>query len=132
MTHRFPVRIHYEDTDLSGFVYHANYLRFCERGRSDWVAGLGIDQGAMREGGLVFAVVAMDCRFLAPARLGDDLTVETVPLSAGGVRAVLDQRVTRGEAALFAARVTLVCMTAGGRPRRLPEALRQAPAVRGD
>lgn len=125
MTHTFPVRVHYEDTDLSGFVYHANYLRFCERGRSGWVESLGVDQRAMREGGLVFAVTAMDCRFLAPAVFGDDLTVETAVATASGARVVLEQRVLRGGAVVFSARVTLACMTVAGRAARLHAALRR-------
>lgn len=118
--HRFAVTVHYEDTDLSGFVYHANYLKFIERARSDWVRGLGIDQNRLRAAGLVFAVHRLEADFLAPARLDDRLQVETTLAERGAVRLVLTQRVAREGAALFRARVTLVCMTVEGRARRLP------------
>lgn len=127
MTHRFAVRIHYEDTDMGGIVYYANFLKFIERARSDWVAGLGIDQNAMRAAGMVFAVRRIEADYLAPACFGDDLEVCTRLVSVGGARLVLDQQVLRGRAALFGARVTLACMSAAGRPLRLPEVLRRLP-----
>lgn len=123
MTHRFPVTVHYEDTDLSGFVYHANYLKFIERARSDWVRSLGLDQNALRAAGLVFAVRRIEADFLAPARLDDRLMVETAIASRAAARMVLAQGIYRDDKALFRARATLVCMTTAGRPRRLPEGL---------
>ncbi|MFY0636170.1 MAG: YbgC/FadM family acyl-CoA thioesterase [Vannielia sp.] len=124
MGHLFETEVFYEDTDLSGFVYHANYLKFIERARSAWVAGLGVDQNAMREAGLVFAVRRIEADFLAPARMGDRLSVETGVASRTAARMVLAQRVLRAGAVLFEAQVTLVAMGTGGRPVRLPEALR--------
>lgn len=124
--HRFAVRVFYEDTDMGGVVYHANFLRFAERARSDWARGLGIDQGAMREAGVVFAVRRVEADYLLPARFDDELVVLTVPESATGARAVLRQEVRRGGQLLFAARVTVAAMGADGRPRRLPEAMRAA------
>lgn len=123
MTHRFPVTVHYEDTDLSGFVYHANYLKFIERARSDWVRGLGIDQNAMRAAGLVFAVHRIEADFLAPARLDDRLEVVTGIEARTPARLVLAQAVACAGRDLFRARVTLVCMSVEGRPRRLPPRL---------
>lgn len=122
--HRHAVRVHYEDTDMGGIVYHANYLKFCERARSDWVRGLGIDQGAMREGGTVFAVTAVEARFRAPARFDDVLEVATRMLERGGARIVLRQDVSRGGTVLYESRVTLAAIGPGGRPARLPAALR--------
>lgn len=122
--HTFPVTIHYEDTDLSGFVYHANYLKFIERARSDWVRALGVDQVAMRAEGLVFAVHRIEADFLAPARLDDQLVVTTAVIAVTPARITLAQSVARGAQALFGARVTLVAMSVDGRPRRLPPALR--------
>lgn len=122
--HTFPITVHYEDTDLSGFVYHANYLKFIERARSDWVRLLGIDQNAMRAGGLVFAVHRIEADFLAPARLEDRLEVTTTPAGQTPARLTLLQEVARGGQVLFRARVTLVAMSTEGRPRRLPEALK--------
>jgi acyl-CoA thioester hydrolase len=124
MAHRLPVTVWYEDTDLSGMVYHANYLKFVERGRSDWVAGLGIDQRALQAEGRVFAVRRAEADFLAPARLGDRLEVATVPAEGTAARLILDQRVLRDATLLFAARVTLVLLGPSGRPQRLPAAIR--------
>ena len=126
MTHRFAVQVHYEDTDMGGIVYHANFLKFIERARSDWVRGLGLDQVAMREAGVVFAVRRIEADYMRPARFGDALEVRTAIRSAGGARLVMDQTVHRGEDALFAARVTLACITVPGRPVRLPEPVRRA------
>ena len=122
--HVFHTRVFYEDTDMGGIVYYANYLKFIERARSDWVRSLGIDQNALREAGLAFAVRRMEADWLAPARFDDVLEVVTVPVSAGGARVVLDQEVRRGPDRLFAARVMLVAIGPGGRPARIPGALR--------
>ncbi|MGR3758509.1 MAG: tol-pal system-associated acyl-CoA thioesterase [Tranquillimonas sp.] len=125
MTHRFPLRVYYEDTDLGGIVYHANYLRFTERARSEWVEAMGIDQMRLKdETGTVFAVRRIEADFLAPARLGDRLVVETAVADRAGARIVLDQIVLRDGVALFRARVTLAAMGPSGRPVRLPPALR--------
>ncbi len=125
--HRFALRIWYEDTDQAGIVYHANYLKFIERARSDWVAGRGVDQTAMRlEDRTVFAVRQMDADWLRPAVFGDALVVETRLAALGGVRIVLDQCVLRDATALFRAEVELVCMTREGRPLRVPERVRMA------
>ena len=125
MTYRFPLRVYYEDTDMGGIVYHANFLKFIERARSEWVAELGIDQNAMREEGAVFAVRRVEADFMAPARHGDALEVRTEVVSVGGARLVLDQAVMRGEELLFTARVTLACIALSGQPLRLPEAVRK-------
>jgi acyl-CoA thioester hydrolase len=129
--HTFPTRVFYEDTDMGGIVYYANYLKFIERARSDWVKALGIDQNALREAGTVFAVRRVEADWLAPARLDDELEVRTTPVSATGARVQLDQDVWRGEQRLFAARVTLVAMGPDGRPARIPSALRAAIGERG-
>jgi len=123
--HRLALRVYYEDTDLAGMVYYANYLRFIERGRSEWVRGLGIDQTALREAqGIVFAVRRVEADFLSPARFDDQLQVATLPLMVSGARIILDQRVERAEVVLFAARVTLAALGRDGRPARLDSALR--------
>ena len=127
MTHRFACRVYYEDTDLAGIVYYANYLKFIERARSEWVRSLGIDQGRLRaEEGVVFAVRRIEADYLRPALFDDLLEVRTRLLSLTGARLELAQDVARGEEVLFAARVTLVALTAAGRPARMPQALRQA------
>jgi acyl-CoA thioester hydrolase len=125
--HRFSFRVYYEDTDLAGIVYYANYLRFIERARTEWVREMGIDQGRLRaEAGIVFAVRRIEADYLAPARFDDMLTVETGLAQATAVRVVLTQRVLRGETPLFAATVTIVALSDTGRPARLPAAFRRA------
>ena len=124
--HTFPLRVYYEDTDLAGIVYYANYLKFIERARSEWVRGLGIDQALLRaEHGLVFAVRRVEADYLRPALFDDVVTVQTTLSEHSGARLVLDQAVLRDAQTLFTARVTLVCLTAAGTPTRFPQALRQ-------
>jgi acyl-CoA thioester hydrolase len=125
MTHLWQVRVYYEDTDLAGIVYYANYLRFIERARTEWVRALGVDQGRLKaETGVVFAVRRIEADYLTPARFDDMLTVETVPREVGGARIVLDQVVRRGEESVFAAVVTLAAIGAEGRPARIPAEFR--------
>jgi len=121
--HVLSVRVYYEDTDFSGIVYHANYLRFCERGRSDMLRIIGIAHRELNRTGLAFAVRRMNCDFLKPAVIDDLLDVVTRPTEIGGARLMLDQSVLRGDETLFTAEVTLALIDATGRPRRLPEAL---------
>ena len=126
MQHEFPVRVYYEDTDMAGIVYHANYLKFIERARSEWVKGMGIDQNALREHeGVVFVIRRIEADFRASARFDDELVVQTKVQSVGGVRLVLHQEVQRAGEALFTAEVTLVSMTLEGQPTRLPQELRR-------
>ncbi len=125
--HTFSLRVYYEDTDLAGIVYYANYLKFIERARSEWVRGLGIDQALLRaKQGIVFAVRRVEADYLRPAVFDDVLSVQTVLADHSGARLVLDQAVLRGEQTLFTARVTLVCLTAAGTATRFPTALRTA------
>lgn len=127
MNHRFDIRVYYEDTDLAGIVYYANYLKFIERARTEWVRDLGIDQTRLKaELGIVFAVRRVEADYLAPARFEDLLTVETAIESLTGVRITLTQIVLRGVERLFESRVTLVALANGGRPVRVPEAFREA------
>lgn len=125
MTFETGVRVYYEDTDLAGIVYYANYLKFIERARSEWVEALGIDQARLKtEAGIVFAVRRVEADYLSPARFGDRLTVTAAPVAVTGARILLDQEVRRGDDRLFVARVTLVCLTEAGTPARLPAELR--------
>ncbi|WP_371832235.1 tol-pal system-associated acyl-CoA thioesterase [Paracoccus benzoatiresistens] len=122
--HSLSIRVYYEDTDLAGIVYYANYLKFIERGRSEWLRVLGIDQVRLKaDSGHVFAVRRLEADYLRPARFDDLLQVETGLVQMTAARIVLDQTVRRGGAALFAARVTLACLDGAGRPVRLPPAL---------
>jgi acyl-CoA thioester hydrolase len=123
--HRFACRVYYEDTDLAGIVYYANYLRFIERARTEWVRSLGVDQARLRaDQGIVFAVRRVVADYLAPARFDDVLDVTTAARQVTGARIVLLQDVWRGALRLFAAEVTLVALAADGRPARLPPDLR--------
>lgn len=129
MAHRFSLRVYYEDTDLAGIVYYANYLKFIERARSEWVRDLGIDQVRLRGEGVVFAVRRVEADYLRPARFDDVLSVQTEVLGASAARMTLGQQVLRGAEVLFAAKVDLVAIGPGGGPVRLPAALRAALAA---
>jgi acyl-CoA thioester hydrolase len=124
--HRLNLRVYYEDTDFSGYVYHSNYLKFCERARSDFLRVLGVDQNAMFAEGGAFVVRRMNCDFLKPARFDDVLTVESMPGEAKGARFEIKQRVLRGEDVLFTADVTAVLIDGRGRPKRLTTELMAA------
>ena len=119
--HIFTCRVYYEDTDLAGIVYYANYLKFIERARSEWVRTLGVDQVALKEQGVVFAVRRVEADYISPAKFDDVLTIETEMVSKTAARLILDQLVLRVDAELFRARVTLVALTPDGRPTRLPK-----------
>ncbi|BAK64926.1 putative thioesterase [Sphingobium sp. SYK-6] len=119
--HLFPLRVYYEDTDLSGVVYHANFLRYMERARSDMLRVAGIDQRAAVEQGLGhYAVSRADLRYRAPARLDDDLLVRSRLEDVGGARCVIAQAVWRGDVLLAQADVTVAFVDPTGRPRRQP------------
>jgi acyl-CoA thioester hydrolase len=124
MSHVFSLRVYYEDTDMAGIVYYANYLRYIERARSDWVRDLGIDQLQMKADGVVFAVRRVEADYIAPARFDDELDVVTALTDVTPARMVMAQEVRRGEQVLFTAQVTVVCINQGGRPARLPAKLR--------
>jgi acyl-CoA thioester hydrolase len=122
--HFLAIRVYYEDTDFSGYVYHSNYLKFCERARSDFLRVLDVDQNAMFAEGGAFVVRRMNCEFLRPAKFDDVLMVESTPGNATGARFEIQQRVLRGSDVLFTADVTAVLIDGRGRPKRLtPELL---------
>jgi acyl-CoA thioester hydrolase len=122
--HLHPVRVYYEDTDLAGIVYYANYLRFLERGRSEMVRAAGISQLDMKARGLVFAVRRVEADYLRPARFEDDLVVETRATDLRGASFEMPQRVLRGEEVLLRALVRVVVLNAEGRATRLPADIR--------
>lgn len=125
MTHHFPIRVYYEDTDMGGIVYYANYLKYIERARSAWVREMGIDQNELREeDGVVFAVRRLEADYLGSAKFDDELEVRTTTQAVTGARLVMDQQVVRGEEVLFSATVTIVCIGEGGTPARLPANIR--------
>jgi len=124
--HEFPLRVYYEDTDLAGIVYYANYLKFIERGRSEAVREAGIDQTALRkEHSLVFAVRRVEADYLAPARFDDELVICTKLLRVRGASIDMQQQVRPAATLLFSANVRLAAITAGGKPARLPADIRR-------
>ena len=125
MTHRFALRVYYEDTDVAGIVYYANYLKFIERARTEWVRGLGIDQTALKaRDGIVFAVRRVVADYLRPAVFDDALEVRTELHAVSGARIVLQQDVMRGPLVLVTAEVTLVCLADTGAAVRVPPDIR--------
>ena len=134
--HVLPVRVYFEDTDFSGLVYHASYVRWCERGRSDFLRLSGNDHHALvqGEGGrepAAFVVRRMALEYLKPARIDEVLEVTTRIKERGAATLVLDQRISRGGTMLFEAAVTVVLVSQSGRVLRLSKTLRDTMQVRG-
>ena len=130
-SHVLPVRVYFEDTDFSGLVYHASYVRWCERGRSDFLRLLGNDHHALMQGGegreaSAFVVRRMNLEYLKPARIDEVLEVTTRVKELGAASLVLDQRIARAGVPLFEAEVTVVLVSQSGRVLRLSKALRGA------
>lgn len=126
MAHEFRLRVYYEDTDAGGVVYHANYLKFAERARTEALIGLGLSQTALRaESGLLFVVRALSVDFLAPARLEEELVVRTIVEEMGGARIIMRQDICRDARVIVSCRVTLVTIGADGRPTRTPQTVRE-------
>jgi acyl-CoA thioester hydrolase len=129
--HVLPVRVYYEDTDFSGVVYHASYLRFMERGRTNYLRLLGVDHRALFEEteqeapGFHFVVRSMTIEFLKPARMDDVLEIVTAPADVKGASVVLHQRVVRGGETLVEAQVRVAFVSAG-KAQRIPKGLREA------
>lgn len=127
MKHSYSLRVYYEDTDLAGIVYYANYLKFIERARTECVRERGIDQTRLKaEEGIVFAVSRVVADYVSPAKFDDVLTVETKLRELTAARIILVQRVLREEQVLFGAEVTLVALNTQGKPVRVPADVRRA------
>jgi acyl-CoA thioester hydrolase len=127
MTHTMPVRVYYEDTDASGIVYYANYLKFAERGRTELMRELGFaHSGIVADSGVVFTVRRLSADYRLPARLDDFLSVTTRISEIGGATLSLDQRICREGALLVVLDVLVACVGPDGRPRRVPPGLRAA------
>lgn len=122
-THRFPVRVYFEDTDFSGNVYHAAYLKFFERARTEYLRAHGIHHAEMAKDGLAFAVREMTISYDRAAHIDDLLEVETRMVEATGARFVLEQAMARGGETITRAKVIAVLMNGKGRPVRLPKEL---------
>jgi acyl-CoA thioester hydrolase len=124
-TFSWPVRVYYEDTDLGGVVYYANYLKFMERARTEWLRALGFEQTALaRDHGAVFVVSSLTIDYLKPAAFNDELTVTVELEKLGAAQIMLKQGIARGAEALATARVRVACVnTATFRPVRIPRPL---------
>ena len=121
LVHLFPVRIYYEDTDLSGIAYHANYLRYMERARSDMLRLAGIDQRAASESGEGhYAVADLHIKYKSPARLDDELIVTSVVEEVRAASCGIRQTIRRGDTILTEGKITAAFITPEGRPRRQP------------
>ena len=119
--HHFALTVYFEDTDAYGIVYYANYLKFMERARSDFIRAVGVDQAAeLRSSGSAYAVVEVDIHYRRPARLGDDLVVISTVDQIRASSVLIQQRVMRGKEQLTDARVTAAFLDGEGRPRRQP------------
>ncbi|MDQ7080919.1 MAG: tol-pal system-associated acyl-CoA thioesterase [Paracoccaceae bacterium] len=126
MKHEFTCRVYYEDTDLAGIVYYANYLKFIERARTEFIRTLGVDQNRVRaEQGVVFAVRRVEIDYLVPARFDDLLRVETRVRAVSGARVMLAQDIHCRDQVLVQAVVTLVSLAESGRPVRFPADIRR-------
>ena len=123
----FPVRVYYEDTDTAGILYYAGYLRFLERGRTEWLRALGVEQFRLaQEAGIVFAVRSLNIEYLKPARLDDLLAVVTELTLAGRAQITLSQRIEREGETLVEASVRIACLDARKmKPAALPEEIRR-------
>ena len=120
--HRFALTVYFEDTDTAGIVYYANYLKFMERARSDFLRVVGVDQrGAIEAGDGVYAVADVAIRYLRPAKLNDDLVVASTVEQVRAASVVIHQQVRRGAELLTDARVTAAFLTLDGRPKRQPK-----------
>ncbi|HEX6859086.1 MAG TPA: tol-pal system-associated acyl-CoA thioesterase [Caulobacteraceae bacterium] len=126
--HVLPVRVYYEDTDFTGVVYHANYLRYFERGRSDFLRSAGVSHTALLadDQPTAFVMVRMEVDFKKPGRIDDALFVRTTYDAAKGPRLAITQRIVRGDELIAAADVTAACIDLDGRPRKPPPGLVEA------
>lgn len=127
MIHTHTLRVYYEDTDLAGIVYYANYLKFIERGRTEVLRDLDIDQMGLRDRfGVVFAVRRVEADYLSAAKMDDRLEVRTEVSELGKARIIMDQHIYRGDELLFTATVTLACLKENGKPSRIPSEVSEA------
>lgn len=128
--HTLSVRVYYEDTDFSGNVYYASYLRFCERGRTEWLRILGVHHAVLAEQGYAFAVRHMDIDFIKGAGIDDELDILTELVELSGARLSVEQTIARGGEVILKARVKIAAITLDGKATRLPQNLREALAAR--
>lgn len=132
LVHDLPIRVYYEDTDAGGVVYHANYLKFAERGRTEFLRDIGYENSQIfKENRVLFLVKHLEAEYVSPARLDDHLTVKTRLLTLKNTSFEMKQDVMRGEQLICAMTVVLVCVGEEGRPYRLPAAVRDKLSEKG-
>lgn len=125
--HKIPIRIYYEDTDAGGIVFYANYLKFCERGRTEHLRSVGFEHKSLKgEKGLIFVVRRLEAEYHKSAYLDDELVVRTTVIEVKNASFAMRQDVLRGEAVLFSMTVWLVCINLEGRPVGIPDDLKKA------
>ncbi len=123
--HDHHVRVYYEDTDAGGIVYYPNYLKFAERGRTEYLRALGFLNSQIRdESGIIIVVKRVEAEYLAPARLDDHLTVATRLVSMKNTSFIMEQNILRDGGIIFTMSVVLVCVNDAGKPARIPETVR--------
>jgi len=127
ITHDFPVRVYYDDTDAGGVVYHANYLKFAERARTEYLRSLGFENTQIRdEHGIIIVVKSIEAEYLSPSRLDDFLIVQTRLLSVKNTSFVMEQKAIRDGACVFSMNIVLVCVNEAGRPSKIPDAVKNS------
>ena len=131
MQNELKIRVYYEDTDAGGVVYHANYIKFCERARSETLRAAGFDNHSLiKDPGILFVVRQLEADYLAPARLDDALVVRSSLLEYKNASFRMLQEIYREESLVFAMKIWLVCINLEGRPTRVPDNLREALNVK--
>lgn len=131
MTHKIDIKIYYDDTDAGGVVYYANYLKYLERGRTEFFIGKGIDVYGLHRQGLYFVVAHVDIKFKRPALLGDTITVTTDVKETGNASLLLNHSIYRGGEILAEADVRMAHVDGEFKPRRLPEAMKNIAVKTG-
>lgn len=130
MEFRWPMRVYYEDTDAGGIVYYANYLKFFERARTEWLRQLGFNQELLRQQGVLFVVREVNARYLQPARLDDELEISVIVEKMGKASFNMAQTVYRvsseGKQPLVSGSVSIACIDSSGKPRAIPADIRSA------
>ncbi|MCA6062285.1 tol-pal system-associated acyl-CoA thioesterase [Thalassolituus marinus] len=123
MPFRWPLRVYIEDTDAGGIVFYANYLRFMERARSEWLRGFGYDQETLRQSDILFVVTEVNIRYRQPARLDDELMATVSIQRLRKASMIISQQLLRGSDVLTDAQVTIACTDTAGKPRSIPPQL---------
>lgn len=127
IVHDFPVRIYYDDTDAGGVVYHANYLKLCERARTESLRAMGFENSKLRDDhGVIIVVKSLEAEYLSPSKLDDLLTIQTRILSVKNTSFVMEQKAIRNNICIFSMNIVLVFINEQGRPTKIPDDVKAA------